>query len=105
MHHRCARSSSSAGRSPRSISPRASTTSDSGPLADAVEAAQRSACKELDFLDLDLDRYGYGVLDLTPEAATVEFRYVDTKDPNGTPYTGARFRVLNGSQTLEQLPV
>lgn len=74
-----------------------------GGLSSLFEWDKRTKWKEVDFLDLD--QYGYGILDLTPEEANVEFRYVDIKQQGASPWTGARFRVRSGSGALEQLPV
>lgn len=54
---------------------------------------------------IDLLNQGYAVVDLTPEEAIVEFRVLDTFDPNATASTFARFRVVAGVPGIEVLPV
>ena len=39
---------------------------------------------------------GYATVELTPEEAIVEFKLIDTYDPEATPWVGARFRLLAG---------
>ena len=46
---------------------------------------------------------GYAVVDVTPEETIVEYRLLETWDENATARTGARFRLVNGSNTLETL--
>jgi alkaline phosphatase D len=46
---------------------------------------------------------GFALVDVTPEECIVEFRVVDTFDPNAAARTAARFRVRNGSRTLDVL--
>jgi alkaline phosphatase D len=43
---------------------------------------------------------GYAVVDVTPEHTVVEFRVIDTFDPEATPTTAARFLVVRGVQGL-----
>jgi alkaline phosphatase D len=52
---------------------------------------------------LNLEDQGYVVVDLTPEECVVEYRHVDTYDPDATPWTGAKFRVVKGSGAIEVL--
>lgn len=53
---------------------------------------------------IDLLNQGYAVVDLTPEEAIVEFRVLDTFDPNAEASTFARFRVVAGVPGIEVLP-
>jgi alkaline phosphatase D len=50
---------------------------------------------------VDLLNQGYAVVDVTPEELVVEFRVLDTFDPNALPRTSARFRVINGARAME----
>ncbi|MEW6269863.1 MAG: alkaline phosphatase D family protein, partial [Thermodesulfobacteriota bacterium] len=54
---------------------------------------------------IDLLNQGYAVVDLTPEEAIVEFRALDTFDPDAEAHTSARFRVVAGVPGIETLPV
>lgn len=54
---------------------------------------------------IDLLNQGYATVDLTPEEAIVEFRVLDTFDPNAEARTQARFRVVAGVPGIEVLPV
>ena len=47
---------------------------------------------------------GYAVVEITPEEIEVAFRVIDTYDPDAVARTTARFRVVNGSSTMEVLP-
>lgn len=79
---------------PRTIAPE--------PILIAAEAVMRNAnTPYLKYVNL-LDQ-GYAVVDATPEETIVEFRVLDTFDPNATPRTAARFRVVNGGRSLEVL--
>jgi alkaline phosphatase D len=53
---------------------------------------------------VDILNQGYAVVDLTPEEAIVDFRVLDTFDPNATARTFARFRVVAGRPGIEVLP-
>ena len=75
------------------------TTDDLGLVADVIRTENQPYMKHL-----DLSEQGYTLVDVTPEACTVEFRGIDTFDPDAVPYTFARFRVARGSRTLEVLP-
>jgi alkaline phosphatase D len=44
---------------------------------------------------------GYAVVDATPEEVVVEFRVIDTFDPDAEARTGARFRILDGGSEME----
>src|SRR4029079_11617418 len=44
---------------------------------------------------------GYAVVDVTPDELVVEFRVLDTFDPNAEPRTSARFRILSRARTME----
>lgn len=46
---------------------------------------------------------GYAVVDATPEETVVEYKVIDTFDPDATARVGARFRVRDGSTVLETL--
>jgi alkaline phosphatase D len=48
---------------------------------------------------------GYAVVDATPEETIVEFRVIDTFDPDAEARTASRFRVVNGSSEMELLDV
>ena len=52
---------------------------------------------------VDILRQGYAIVDVTPEECIVEFRAIDTFDPDAEPYTSARFRVVSGGDELEVL--
>lgn len=52
---------------------------------------------------IDLLNQGYAVVDITPEEAIVEFRVLDTFDPNAVASTFARFRVVAGVPGIEVL--
>jgi hypothetical protein len=54
---------------------------------------------------VDILRQGYAIVDVTPRECIVEFRAIDTFDPDAEPYTAARFRVTTGGSSLEVLPV
>ena len=53
---------------------------------------------------VDILNQGYAVVDLTPEETIVDFRVLDTFDPNATARTFARFRVVAGRPGIEILP-
>jgi alkaline phosphatase D len=53
---------------------------------------------------IDLLHQGYILVDVTPEETVVRFRYIDTFDANAVPFTGARFRVVQGQPGMEVLP-
>jgi alkaline phosphatase D len=46
---------------------------------------------------------GYAVVDVTPEETIVEYRLLETWDEQATARTGARFRIVHGTRTLETL--
>ena len=79
---------------PRTIAPE--------PLLIAAEnlmiAQNAPYLKKVNILD-----QGYAVVDATPEETIVEFRVLDTFDPNAEARTASRFRVVNGGRTLETL--
>jgi alkaline phosphatase D len=52
---------------------------------------------------IDLVHQGYAIVDVTPEETIVEFRVIDTLDPNAEATTHARFRVVNGVPGIETL--
>jgi alkaline phosphatase D len=52
---------------------------------------------------IDLLNQGYSLVDITPEEAIVEFRVLDTFDPNAEARTFARFRVVQGRPGIEVL--
>jgi alkaline phosphatase D len=54
---------------------------------------------------IDLVEQGYVVVDVTPEEMIVEFRGIDTFDPDAEAYTFARYRVVKGANAMEVLPV
>jgi alkaline phosphatase D len=54
---------------------------------------------------IDLVQQGFALVDVTPEECIVQFRGVDTFDPDAQAFTFARFRVTNGSRVMEVLPV
>ncbi len=39
---------------------------------------------------------GYATIEVTPDEAVVEFKLIDTYDPNAVPWVGARFRMRTG---------
>lgn len=53
---------------------------------------------------VDLLNQGYAVVDLTPEEAIVDFRVIDTYDPDARPWTFARFSVRAGRPGLVVVP-
>ncbi len=53
---------------------------------------------------VDLLRQGYAIVDITPEETLVEFRGIDTLDPEAEASTFARFRVVAGRPGIEVLP-
>jgi alkaline phosphatase D len=86
-----------------------SLTADPDPLTIAPEnlliaaenimiGANTPYLKKVNILD-----QGYAVVDATPEETIVEFRVLDTFDPNAEARTASRFRVRNGGRTLETL--
>ena len=54
---------------------------------------------------LNLEDQGYVVVDLTPDECNIEYRHVDTYNPDAEPYTGAKFRVTRGGAHIEVLAV
>lgn len=50
---------------------------------------------------VDLLSQGYALVEVTPEEATVEYRVLDTFDPEARARTAARFRVASGSGKIE----
>jgi alkaline phosphatase D len=50
---------------------------------------------------VDLLNQGYAVVDVTPDELVVEFRVLDTFDPNAEPRTSARFRILSRARTMD----
>ena len=52
---------------------------------------------------IDLLNQGYTLVDVTPEEVIVEFRVLDTFDPNAQASTFARFRVVAGRPGIEVL--
>ncbi len=54
---------------------------------------------------IDLLNQGYAVVDVTPAETLVEFRVLDTFDPDAEARTSARFRVVAGVPGIEVLPV
>ncbi|MBX3023558.1 alkaline phosphatase D family protein [bacterium] len=52
---------------------------------------------------VDLLHQGYGLVDITPEETIVDFRVLDTFDPDATASTFARFRVVTGRPGIEQV--
>lgn len=52
---------------------------------------------------IDLLNQGYAVVDITPEETIVEFRVIDTLDPDAEPSTFGRFRVVNKVPGIETL--
>ena len=46
---------------------------------------------------------GYAVVDVTPEELIVEYRLIESLDPDAEARTGARFRLVNGSTEIETL--
>jgi len=50
---------------------------------------------------VDLLNQGYAVVDVTPEELVVQFRVLDTFDPDAEARTAARFRILNGGRTMD----
>lgn len=79
---------------PREIAPE--------PFLRAAEQIMRQANDPyLRYVNL-LDQ-GYAIVDVTPEELIVEFRVLDTLDAAATARTAARFRVVDGSRTIETL--
>ena len=52
---------------------------------------------------LNLEDQGYVVVDLTPEECVIEFRHIDTYNPDAEAYTGSKFRIVKGSGHIEIL--
>ncbi len=52
---------------------------------------------------VDLLHQGYAIVDVTPQRTIVEFRVIDTMDPNAEAWTMERFRVVNGVPGIETL--
>jgi alkaline phosphatase D len=52
---------------------------------------------------VDLLQQGYTLVDVTPDETIVEFRGIDTYDPNAEAFTFARFRVVAGRPGIEVL--
>jgi alkaline phosphatase D len=63
-----------------------------------VVQANAPAMKYMNIVD-----QGYALVDVTPEETVVDFRAIDTFDPNAQPFTVARFRVVAGGRTMERL--
>jgi alkaline phosphatase D len=63
-----------------------------------VVQANAPAMKYMNIVD-----QGYALVDVTPEETIVDFRAIDTFDPNAQPFTVARFRVVAGGRTMERL--
>jgi alkaline phosphatase D len=86
-----------------------SQTADPDPRELAGEEILRAA--EISFLRenrpymkwMDLLYQGFALVDVTPAECIVRFRGVDTFDPDAAAFTFAKFRVANGSTTLEVL--
>ncbi|MFN8051104.1 MAG: alkaline phosphatase D family protein [Acidimicrobiales bacterium] len=53
---------------------------------------------------LNLENQGYVLVDLNPEEMVVQYRHIDTYNPDATAYTGAKFRLTKGGDHIEQLP-
>ena len=53
---------------------------------------------------VDLFHQGYALVDVTPEETLVEFRVIDTMDPDAEARTHGRFRVVAGVPGIETLP-
>jgi alkaline phosphatase D len=86
-----------------------SLTADPDPLTIAPEdllhvAEQIMMTANAPYLkQVDLLNQGYTTVDLTPEEAIVEFRVLDTFDPDAEASTFARFRVVAGVPGIEVL--
>lgn len=52
---------------------------------------------------VDLLNQGYVIFDVTPEQTVVQFRVINTLDPNAEALTRGRFRVRNGVPGIETL--
>ncbi len=52
---------------------------------------------------VDLLNQGYVIFDITPEETIVQFRVIDTLDPDAEALTRGRFRVVNGVPGIETL--
>lgn len=52
---------------------------------------------------INMEDQGYVVMDLDPERCEVEYRLINTFDPDAEPYTGARFRIRQGVPGMEIL--
>jgi alkaline phosphatase D len=51
--------------------------------------------------DINLVDQGYAVVDATPEETVVEFRVIDTFDPDAEARTASRYRILPGADKME----
>ena len=54
---------------------------------------------------LNFEDQGYVLVDVTPQDCVVQYRCIDTYNPNAVAFTGAKFRVAKGSEHLEVLHV
>ena len=52
---------------------------------------------------MNIVNQGYVLVDVTPEETVVDFRAIDTFDPNAEAFTVARFRVVSGGRSMERL--
>ncbi|MCC7077889.1 MAG: alkaline phosphatase D family protein [Acidimicrobiia bacterium] len=81
----------------------ASTFIDEFPdLVTWIQGVFRDAFKEVDYIDLE--NRGYGVLDVTPDTVTCDFRIVDTRAYDATPRTAARFVLDRGGSGMRRVP-
>ena len=52
---------------------------------------------------INLEDQGYVLVDVTPDECVIQYRLIDTFDPDAEPYTGAKFRVVKGGPQIEVL--
>lgn len=52
---------------------------------------------------VDLLNQGYAIVDITPQETIVEFRVIDTLDPDAEATTFGRFRVADGVPGIQTL--
>lgn len=59
---------------------------------------------QLTMRHMNLLDQGYAVVEVTEQSTTVDFRIVDTFDPDAVPFTGARYRVDRDGGPMRRLP-
>lgn len=75
------------------------------PLAqEALRAAERFMISQnRGMRHLNLEDQGYVIVDIVPDECVIEYRNIDTYNPDAEPFTGSKFRVTRGAQRIEVL--